>query len=108
MKQKKEILEVLKVAKDEGIISEIEFKHVDPSDKSAARYYQLFKVHKQHTLGSAPPERPIVSGSGSITENISNFVQHHIRDLSTNHPSYVQDTPDMLRYLEDVGELPCW
>ena len=32
MKQKKEILEVLKVAKDEGIVSEIEFKHVDPSD----------------------------------------------------------------------------
>ena len=103
---KKEILEVLKVAKDEGIISEIEFKHMDPSDKSAARYYQLFKVHKQHTPGSAPPERPIVSGSGSITENISKFVQHHIRDLSTDHPSYIQDTPDMLRCLEDVGELP--
>ena len=103
---KNEILEVLKDALDEEIITKEEFRHMDPSDKGLARFYQLFKVHKQHEPGATSPESPIVSGSGCITENISKYVQHHIRDLSTDHPSYVQDTPDMLRCLEDIGELP--
>ena len=55
MKQKKEILEVLKVAKDEGIISEIEFKHVDPSDKSAARYYQPDQIINATTRPTVAP-----------------------------------------------------
>ena len=83
---KNEILEVLKDALDEEIITKEEFRHMDPSDKGLARFYQLFKVHKQHEPGATPPESPIVSGSGCITENISKYVQHHIRDLSTDHP----------------------
>ena len=38
-------------------------------EKGAARLYATFKVHKQHEVGKAPPERPIISGS--VTENIS-------------------------------------
>ena len=28
---------------------------MDPSDKSAARFYALPKVHKDHVLGEVPP-----------------------------------------------------
>ena len=86
---KAEILAVLKDGKDQDIITEDDFQAMDPTDKGPARYYQTFKVHKSHTIGQAPPERPIVSGSGSITENISHFVQHHIKDLSHQHPTYI-------------------
>ena len=34
------------------------------------KFYELFKVHKDHSQPDLPPERPIVSGCGSITENI--------------------------------------
>jgi hypothetical protein len=57
----------------------------------------------------APPERPIVSACGSIIENASHFVEHHIKVHGTQHPSYLQDTPDLLRYLEQInneGRLP--
>ena len=64
-----------------------------------------FKVHKKHVPGRAPPERPIISGSGSITEGISQFVQHHIQDLSVKHPSYIQDTPDVLRCRNDLENV---
>ena len=79
---------------------------MDPSDKTAARFYEIFKMHKPHPPKSTPPGRPIISGSGCITEKISHFVQHHIKKLSTTHPSYVQDTPDMLRVLEDIDTVP--
>ena len=54
-------------------------------------------------LGSAPPERPILSGSGSIMENPGHYVSHHIKDLSTKHDSYIQDTPDFVRNIEKIN-----
>ena len=94
---------------EEGVeneyLSKNEFEAMQPSEKGPARFYQLFKVHKPHEPGMAPPERPIISGSGSITENLSLFVDHFIKDISTKHPSYLQDTPDFLRAVEELNKL---
>ena len=76
-------MEVLKEGLAAEVITQDEFNAMDPSDKTLAWYYQLFKVHKNHTPGSAPPERPIISGSGSLTENIS-------REMSSLCPRYYQ------------------
>ena len=70
---KGEILAVLDDAHKDGIISNEEYRHMDPNEKAAARLDMLFKVHKAHQEGTAPPERPVISGSGSITENPSRF-----------------------------------
>ena len=75
-------------------------------DKDAAKFYCTFKVHKDHEPMTAPPPRPIVSGSGSATENIAAFVDHHIKDISRQHHSYLQDTPDFLRYVEKINSGP--
>ena len=94
---------------DNEYLNKEEFTAMDPEEKGPGKFYQLFKVHKHHTPGETPPERPIISGSGSITENISLFVEHHIKNLSNKHPSYLQDTPDFLRMIEDINdkiELP--
>ena len=74
-----------------------------PKDKNPGKFYQLFKVHKEHEPGSVPPGRPIISGSGSITENISIFVDHFLKPLADKHESYLQDTPDFLRFIEDFN-----
>ena len=72
---------------------------MDPIDKGPAKFYEIFKVHKSHTPGKAPPERPIISASGSITENIALFVENHLKDLANKHSTYLQDTPDFLRMI---------
>jgi hypothetical protein len=69
-------------------------------EKGAARLYATFKVDEQHEVDTAPPERPIISGNGSVTENISAYVDHHIKSLAVKHFSYIQDTPDFLILLE--------
>ena len=66
------------------------------TDKEPGRFYCNFKVHKPHEPNKAPPERPIISGSGSITEGIGEYVHYQIKDLGTQHDSYIQDTPDFL------------
>jgi hypothetical protein len=72
-----------------------------PQWKKSANFYEMFKVHKK---GKTPPQRPIISGSGSVTEISSLFVDHHIKNFATQHPSFLQDTPDFLRSLDGLNK----
>ena len=95
---------LIQEAFDNKIIDENEFLAMNPQDKGPGRFYCTFKVHKKHDEGKAPPERPIVSGSNSITENASLFVEHHIKEIATKHKSYLQDTPDFLRHIQILNK----
>ena len=72
-------------------------------EKGPAKFYCNFKVHKPHEPNTAPPVRPIVSGSGSTTENIAAFVEYHIKDDAKKHKSFLEDTPDFLRHIEQLN-----
>ena len=100
---KREISRSLEIAKENGWISQEEFKAMNPTDCGPGYFYQLFKVHKSFPEGSIPPGRPIVSGRGSITENISKFVDHHTRSIVKTLPSYIEDTRDFLNMCEEVN-----
>ena len=106
---KHKLTSVLEEALDNNLITKEEFKHMDPDAKSVAKFYMTFKVHKEHEHGKAPPGRPICSGCGSMYENVSKYVEHFIKEAGTSHPTYLQDTPDFLRYIEGInmqGQLP--
>merc|ERR1719319_582552 len=104
-KAKHRIKAVLNDAKEAGIITKEEFSFMDPSDKSIAKFYCNFKVHKNHKVGELPPPRPIVSGKNSMTEGIGKFVEHHVKEISKFHKTYLEDTPDFLREIEKVSGL---
>ena len=72
---------------------------LSPTGSKAARFYILPKIHKPGN-----PGRPIVSGNGSPTENISLYVDHFIKPLVPQAPSYIHDTPDFLRKLEAIKD----
>ena len=100
---------ILQEAKDNYLITNAEYDAMLPEGKKLAKFYCTFKVHKEHKHGEAPPERPIVSGCGATFENANKFIEHHIKHIATTHPTYLQDTPDFLRYIEEInhdGELP--
>ena len=103
---KTKIIETLKDALEKEIITKEEYSAMNPEDKNAAKFYCNFKVHKQTEHKEIPPVRPIISGSGSITENISLYVEHYIQDIATQHPSYLQDTPHFLRVVNKVNSGP--
>ena len=105
-KAKTEIKKLIDEGLNNDIITQEEYDAMDPEDKDVARVYCNFKVHKSYEPKTAPPPRAIISGSGSITENASLFVQHHIKDISTTHPSYIQDTPDFLRAIDAINKGP--
>ena len=105
----KEIKILIEEAYDNNIITKDEYEAINPEDKGPGKFYCNFKVHKDHTEGQPPPVRPIVSCCGSITENASLFVEHHLKNIAKKHSSYIQDTPDFLRHIETLnrqGKLP--
>ena len=77
-----------------------------PTHKNLAKFYANFKVHKPHKENTAPPSRPIISCSGSITENLGIYVDHFIKKVSTKHDLYLQDTPDFLRKIDKTISGP--
>ncbi len=75
--------------------------HVAPKNPRTARFYHLPKIHK-----AGHPGRPIVSSCGAPTERISEFVDHHLKPLVQQTPSYIRDTTDFLQKLSGIGSLP--
>ena len=52
------------------------------------------------------PGRPAISNSGFYTENISSFIEYHLKPLAQNVKSYVRDTNDFLSKLASLPPLP--
>ena len=71
------------------------------SNPRAGRFYLLPKIHKKGC-----PGRPVISGCGTCTERISEFVDSHIKPLVPNIPSYIKDTKHFLQKLQGLGKLP--
>ena len=67
------------------------------------RFYLLPKVHKR--LFNVPG-RPVISNCGYVTENISSFLDFHIRPLAQKVKSYIKDTNDFLCKLKGLPQLP--
>ena len=103
-KSKNKIKAILDEGLENNILSEEEYNVMNPEDKNPAKFYMNFKVHKPHN--HIPPPRPIISGSGSITENIGKYVEHHITSVSSKHKSFLEDTPDLLRMIQKLNKGP--
>ena len=67
------------------------------------RFYLLSKIHKR--LYNVPG-RPVISNSGYYTENISAFLEYHLKSISQKVKSYIKDTNDFLSKLNALPSLP--
>ena len=67
-----------------------------------AVFYTQPKIHKSLTK---PPGRPIVSGIESLTVNISTFVDFFLRPIVEKIPSYVKDSGDLIKTLDQLPPL---
>ena len=93
-----------------GYISRADANLMVPESPRPGRLYGLVKDHKPVAPGKKiSPLREVVSGSGSNTEFISAFVDHHMKSEVKKLPSFVEDTPHFLRSIEEKnaqGPLP--
>ena len=86
VKAKKTIQLLIEEGLDHEYLNRNEFQAMIPEGKNPSRFYRNFKVHKNYE--HIPPVRPIVSGSGSITENVGKFVAHHLKEVAEKHDTF--------------------
>jgi hypothetical protein len=97
----------LKAAVD-GIISQGVAEMMVPPAPCAARAYGMPKAHKEIPEGKTlPPLRLVISGCGSTTENSSAFVDFYCKEIPSKLPSFIQDTPHILRILDELNSRGC-
>ena len=85
--------------KHRGALEEKTAKKLKTDNPKTPRLYFLPKIHKPNN-----PGRPVVSSIGCHTEKISHYVDHHLQPLNKALPSYVQDTTDFLKKLDNLPE----
>jgi hypothetical protein len=72
-----------------------------PKESTCSKFYLLPKIHK----GTYPvPGRPIVSSCSCPTNQISIFLDFHLRPLVTKTTSYIKDTTHFLQVIEDLNQ----
>ena len=66
-------------------------------------FYLLPKIHKGKTNVSG---RPVISNNQTATENISSFLDFHLKNIVPTIPHILEDTKDFLKRINDIGEIP--
>ena len=67
------------------------------------RFYLLPKIHKRMTN---VPGHPVTSNNGTRTENISSYLDYHLKSLIPNVPHILEDTRDFVNRIQDLSDLP--
>lgn len=57
----------------------------------------FYSIPKAHKSPNNPPERPIISRNGTLTENLSRLIDEHLRPHVISLTSYVKDTIHFLK-----------
>lgn len=97
----KKITKFLIFVKEQQLLPEEVIKYLLPKNERTPIFYTLPKIHK-----TGNPGRPIVSQIGSCTEKLSEFVDYHLKPIAMNTNSYIIDTNDFLRKIQNLGPLP--
>ena len=81
-----------------------------PNNPRERRFYLLPKIHKDRSSWTnnrkMPPGRPIVSDCNSDTYRLSEYIDHFLAPLATEHPSYIKDTNHFLNRLAQTKIPP--
>ncbi|XP_056425851.1 uncharacterized protein LOC130367455 [Hyla sarda] len=96
-------MELLNTAYSEGILNKNEKSFLSVSSPPLALFYHLPKIHKnlEH-----PPGRPIISGIGCLTSQLSHFLDLYLQEIVITLPSYLKDSASLIRDLKEIQWQP--
>ena len=101
----KEVEEKLKDMRSREVITQKMREFMSAKNKKEGTMKINRKVHKKTKENGRHPTRVYISGIGTPTEGIAGLVETELQEGVEKQKSYVQDTADFLRRLEEVQEL---
>ena len=67
------------------------------------RFYLLPKIHKRT---SNVPGRPVISNNGTASENISAFLDFHLKNIVPTIPHILDDNGKFMQRLDQIVDIP--
>ena len=87
----------------EGDIDKHTAEYLVPGEVKTSRYYTLPKTHKDTDADGHLKTRPVISGSGSPIERLSEFVDFYINPEMKKLDSFVKDSKDVLKLINSIN-----
>lgn len=86
-------------------ITKKELEFLRPSSNfKERRFFLLPKLHKKKWwINGMPPGRPVVSDRGSLTRNVSNFVDFFLKPIAEHQDSYLKDSGHLIALLRTTS-----
>ena len=89
-----------------GIISEKELQYFTYKYKNTNNLGKMYLLPKIHKRLFDVPGRPVISNCGTPTENVSEFLNHHLQPVMQKGESYIKDTGDFLNKIKNISTIP--
>lgn len=86
-----------------NLLTKSEYDFIRTALPRTPTFYALPKLHKDIRK---PSGRPIISGNGSLTEKLSQYIDGHLRPYVLSIPSYVKDTMHLLQIIDSIHVPP--
>ncbi|XP_069493449.1 uncharacterized protein [Ambystoma mexicanum] len=86
--------------KDLELLNEDEYRYMITTNPITPTIYFLPKIHKKYI--NLPTSRPIINGIGSITEHISEYIDHQLQPLANSLASYIRDTTHIIQLIDNI------
>ena len=87
-------------------ISSSEFKYFGYNYKKSTNLGKMYLLPKIHKRLENVPGRPVISKCDIPTEKVSEFLDYHLKSTMQSAKSYIKNTSDFLRKLNELGKLP--
>ena len=95
------ILKVISRFQKENLLSNNISEGLKTENPKTPHFYLKPQVHKEGN-----PGRPLISSSNCHTSKISEYVDYHLQPILKDIPSYVQDTTNFVRKINQIDSVP--
>ena len=89
-----------------GFIRKKQLKYFTYEYKKARNFGKLHLLPKFHKRLFDVPGRPVISNCGTLTEKCSEFLDHHLKKVMQNGWSYVKDSGDFIKKINNLDSIP--
>ena len=89
----------------DGHISEKEMKYFMYKYKKVTNLGKLYLLPKIYKRLYDVPGRPAISNCDTPTEKVSEFLDHNLKNIMQEGLSYIKDTEDFLKKVQNMGKI---
>ena len=97
---------LLESSKRRGYISEKQLKYFRFDFKKACNLGKLYLLLKIDKRMFNIPGMPVISNCGTLTENVSEFMDSHLQPIMKKGLSCIKDSGDFISNIKWIGSVP--